>query len=386
MKRILRLLAFLAKEMLDIARQPLLLVMLILGPFLILLLFGMGYTGRQAPVRIIVVAPPNSQLPADLQTRLQEFGPEYPLTFSADAEAAIAKLKSGNADLVALVPANTQDTLMQGKQVTIHLLINAVSPFRRDYVSFTAHTIVGDINKELLRQVVKRAEATSNVQQINPDILAQPVVTTMENVARFKPTYVGFYAPAVVALLVQHIAITFAALSLVRDRTQGTNELFEVSPLSPWEALTGKFMSYMLMTLAIGLILTLVILRLLDLPLYGNPWHFLLLMMLEIGASLAWGFFISAISHQESQAVQLAMILLLSSVFFSGFFLDLASLMRTVRFVSYSMPVTYAIAGFQDIMLAGTPPQLWHLYALVAMIVVLMTLAWLFYRRQFRLA
>jgi ABC-2 type transport system permease protein len=386
MKRILRLLSFLAKEMLDIARQPLLLLMLILGPFLILLLFGMGYTGRQAPVRMLVVAPPDSQLPPDLESRLQQFGPEYPLTITADLESAITKLQNGSVDLVAIVPSHTQDTLLSGNQVHIHLLINVVSPFRRDYVQFTAHTIVTDINRELLRQVVTRAEQTSNMHQINPEILAQPIVTTTDNISRFQPTYVGFYAPAVVALLVQHIAVTFAALSLVRDRTQGTNELFEVSPLSPAEALVGKFLSYLLMTLAIGLILTLVILNLLNLPLYGNPWLFLLLMVLEIAASLAWGFFISAVSQRESQAVQLSMILLLSSVFFSGFFLDLASLMRTVRAVSYSMPVTYAISGFQDIMLAGQSPQWSHLYALGGMTVGLLLIAWLFYRRQFRLA
>jgi ABC-2 type transport system permease protein len=386
MKRILRLLSFLAKEVLDIARQPLLLLLLILGPFLILLLFGMGYTGQQAPVRIVIVAPPDSQLPSDVESRLKEFGPEYPVVFTSDLEAAITRLQNGNADLVAVVPSHTQDTLLRGKQVHIQLLIDAISPFRRDYVSFTAHTIITDINRELLRQIVTRAEQNPNMQQVNPDILAQPVVTTTDNISRFKPTYVGFYAPAVVALLVQHIAVTFAALSLVRDRTQGTNELFEVSPLSPAEALVWKFLSYLLMTLAIGLVLTLVILRLLSLPLYGSPWLFLLLMVLEIGASLAWGFFISSVSQQESQAVQLAMILLLSSVFFSGFFLDLASLLRNVRVVSYSMPVTYAIAGFQDIMLAGQAPQGWHLSALGGMTVVFMLLAWLFYRRQFRLA
>jgi ABC-2 type transport system permease protein len=386
MKRILRLTSFLTKEILDIARQPLMLLMLILGPFLILLLFGMGFTGRQAPVRIIVVAPPDSQLPPELEDHLTGFGPNYPVSIISDAQAAMVRLRDGSADLVALVPPRTQDILLSGKQVTIHLYINAVSPFRRDYVSYTAHTIVTNMNQDLLRQVVEQARRTANTQQIDPNILAQPVITTEENISRFQPTYVGFYAPAVLALLIQHIAITFAALSLVRDRVQGTNEFFNVSPLSPGEALIGKFLSYVLMTLAIGLILTLLILKLLNIPLYGNPFQFLLLLILEIGASLGWGFLISAASQRESQAVQLSMILLLSSVFFSGFFLDLASLIRPLRFVSYSMPVTYAIAGFQQIMLAGRSPLEWHVEALAGLTVGLTFVAWLLYRRQFRLA
>jgi ABC-2 type transport system permease protein len=386
MQRIIRLTSFLTKEIVDTARQPLMLLMLILGPFLILLLFGMGFTGQQAAVRIFIVAPPDAQLPPVLETRLHEFGPNYPVTITSDLQGPMALLQTSQADLVAIVPSHTQDTLLSGKQVTIQLYINAISPFRRDYVNFTANTIVSDINQELLRQVVQQVNDRANGLQIAPDILAQPVVTTTENISRFKPTYVGFYAPAVLALLIQHIAVTFAALSLVRDRTQGTNELFNVSPLSPSEALVGKFLSYVLMTLVIGLILTLLILNLLHIPLYGQPWLFLLVLLLEISASLGWGFLISAISQRESQAVQLSMILLLSSVFFSGFFLDLASLAPALHVVSFSMPVTYAIAGFQQIMLAGRTPAVSHLLALAGLSIGLTFLTWLLYRHQFRLS
>lgn len=206
-----------------------------------------------------------------------------------------------------------------------------------------------------------------------------------KNLSRFEPSYVGFYAPSVLALLVQHIAITFAALSLVRDRLQGVNELFHVSPVGAAETLIGKFLSYMLLTLALSLILTVLILRLLRVPFYGAVWPFVTMLGLEIGAALGWGFLISAISRRESQAVQLSMILLIASVFFSGFFLNLSGLRTEVLPLSYSLPVTYAIAGFQQIMLAGRLPSYWYFAALAGMAVGLNSVAWLLYRRQFRL-
>ncbi len=48
-------------------------------------------------------------------------------------------------------------------------------------------------------------------------------------------------------LLLQHIAVTLAALSMVRERLLGTVELFRVSPVSPSEILTGKYVSFMLL-------------------------------------------------------------------------------------------------------------------------------------------
>jgi len=134
----------------------------------------------------------------------------------------------------------------------------------------------------------------------------------------------------------------------------------------------------------VGLILALLLIFGLGVPQYGDPWQFLLLIVLEICASLAWGFFISSISPRESQAVQWAMILLLTSVFFSGFFLDLAGLIPSLQAISYSLPVTYGIAGLQQIMLAAAVPEQWHYLALGGITLILMLLAWLIYRRQFR--
>jgi ABC-2 type transport system permease protein len=158
-------------------------------------------------------------------------------------------------------------------------------------------------------------DMAGNPEGVTPDILAEPVVHSTENIAQFEVDYMKFYAPSVLALLLQHIAATFAALSLVRDRLLGTNELFQATPLHAGEALLGKFLSYMLITLGIGGLLTIAIIFLLQVPFLGNPLTFLLMAVLEIAASLGWGFLISAVSKRESQAVQLTMIMPLTLVF-----------------------------------------------------------------------
>ena len=65
------------------------------------------------------------------------------------------------------------------------------------------------------------------------------------------------------------------------------------------------------------------------------------------------------ISKSESQAVQYAMLALLAGLFFSGFILPIEGLSYPVKAISWLLPVTYGIAGLQDIMLrgAGAPDQ-----------------------------
>jgi ABC-2 type transport system permease protein len=98
--------------------------------------------------------------------------------------------------------------------------------------------------------------------------------------------------------------------------------------------------------------------------------------------SLGIGFLISLVSDTDIQAVQYAMIVLLTSVFFSGFFLSLEALWEPVRVISWMLPVTYAIHLYRDVMLRGDPMPLALLTSLVAFGSVLFVGAWLLLRRS----
>ncbi len=108
------------------------------------------------------------------------------------------------------------------------------------------------------------------------------------------------------------------------------------------------------------------------------------MLALLIVASLSVGFFISAVSNSESQAVQFSMLVLLASVFFSGFFVGVEALLPFVQVVSYSLPVTYGIRALQAVMLRGEQPPLYAVTALAAMAIFLFVLSTTIFRYQFR--
>ena len=60
-KALIRISSFISKELTEIFRQPRLILTLVLGPFLIMFLFGMAYPDQGRTLRTtIVVADPNS--------------------------------------------------------------------------------------------------------------------------------------------------------------------------------------------------------------------------------------------------------------------------------------------------------------------------------------
>ena len=175
------------------------------------------------------------------------------------------------------------------------------------------------IDKEITDLDGKLAE----FQSIDPSIIVSPFRSETKSVANVQPSISDFFAPAVLALLLQHLAVTFAALSIVRERNVGTMELFRVSPLSAAEALFGKYISYMLFGGVIAAILSALLVFVLHVPMLGNWWYFALVIAAVLFTSLGIGFAISIVSQTDSQAVQYSMIILLASVFFSGFIMSL---------------------------------------------------------------
>jgi ABC-2 type transport system permease protein len=76
------------------------------------------------------------------------------------------------------------------------------------------------------------------------------------------------------------------------------------------------------------------------------------------------------------------MLLLLASIFFSGFFLDLRLMKEPITFLAWSLPATYGIRMLQNIMLRGSPvPQLLFL-GVAAMGVVLFVIDWALLRKK----
>jgi ABC-2 type transport system permease protein len=98
--------------------------------------------------------------------------------------------------------------------------------------------------------------------------------------------------------------------------------------------------------------------------------------------SLGVGFFISLISETDTQAVQYSMLLLLASIFFSGFFLDLRLMWQPVKVLAWSLPATYGIRMLQDVMLRGSAIP-WILFEGIALIGLgLFLVDWLLLRRK----
>jgi ABC-2 type transport system permease protein len=482
--------AFLRKEIFEILRQPRLVFTLVLGPFLILLLFGIGYRADAPELRTLFVVHEGSPLAAQIDEYATSLGPQLVyMGVTSDGAGALDLLHRGGVDVVAVAPPNAMEMIRENQPAVFTLYHREIDPFQVDYINYFGQVYVDEVNRRVLREItvqgqqdastlsediriarssasaltsalragddqgarsqqreldsrldnvalvigaslgvlsgveqtlggqdesasqmlsnltqlrqdtqeieqdtdpnsrlgraerieeglVRLEENIAEFQAVNPDVLVSPFRSETRSIAPIQPDAPNFFAPAVLALLLQHLAVTFAALSVVRERSVGTMELFRVSPLSALEALLGKYLSYMIFGSFIAAALALLMIYVLQVPMLGYWLNFVIVLALILFTSLSIGFMISIISQTDSQAVQYTMIVLLASVFFSGFLMSLNMIWEPVRVVSWLLPTTYGIVLLRDIMLRGLVPDVMLLGGLAAIGVVLFFFAW----------
>jgi ABC-2 type transport system permease protein len=228
------------------------------------------------------------------------------------------------------------------------------------------------------------ATALQQSVMLEPAVVVQPFESDTENVVSNSITPSDYFTPSSIALLLQHLALTFAALSIVRDRRTGLFELMRVGPLSSIEIIVGKTFAYLLVGCAVGAALLAASALALGVPLAGSLGYLAAVVVGVLLSSLALGMLFAILSQSESQAVQYAMLALLAGLFFSGFILPIEGLSYPIKAISYLLPVTYGISGLQDIMLRGREPSTTMLVGLGALVLGYGLLAVIGLRRRLR--
>jgi len=206
----------------------------------------------------------------------------------------------------------------------------------------------------------------------HPIMSAQPIVL-------FNPEgrTANYIIPGLIAILLQLAAMLLASIAIVREREQGTMEQLLVTPIDPVGLVLGKLAPY----LVIGIVEMALILTLMrfgfGVPINGSLLFLFATAVMYLFALLALGLTISMRAQTSMQAMQMAQMLLLPSIFLSGYIFPVAGLPRVLYYIGRALPATHMIDIMRGAVLRGAGPfdLLPSLLALAAISTVLVTIS-----------
>ena len=160
MRSLIRTLGFFSKETTSVLRQPRLLGAFVLGPFIILLVFGLGFRGHHPELRAVVVVPDEPSVSDDPEMYRGTLTDPFKLKeVTRDEQHARALLARNDADVVLVVHADVVGQISSGSSAPVAVLYNEADPTQSAWLRYFAYVEISELNRRLLTEVLRRSKA-----------------------------------------------------------------------------------------------------------------------------------------------------------------------------------------------------------------------------------
>lgn len=361
---LLQTLALIHKEMLALLKDPSSRALL-LGPALMqALLFGYGATYDLTHAPFAVLDQSHGRAAQEILARIEGTG-VFERVATLEAAPQIAEqIDSGAALLAVTFPPDFEDRLAAGQAAPMQVILDG----RNSATAASAAAQVGAI-----------------VAAYNQSIGAAPLIA-IDRRAWFNPNYDSRWnlMPAMIASLSMLQTLLLAALSVAREREQGTFDQLLVTPLTPTQILIGKALPSILIGLAQSTIIFLVIRFWFGIPLAGSVGVLYFGLIAFTVASVGIGLSISAVSLTMQQAMLYTFMVIMPLMLLSGLLTSVRNMPLVLQWATYANPLRFGIDTVRRVYLEGAglaeiAPNFVPLVAVAA--VTLPLSAWLFRNR-----
>lgn len=361
-----RLWAYTVREALEIQRDPIRLAFALLGPVLLMVVFGYGISFDVEKLSYAVLD--HDRSPASRSYLGNFAGSRYfleqaPLADHAELEQ---RLRSGKLKVAIEIPPGFGSDLARKRAPAVGIWVDGAMPSR-------AETSLGYI--EGAHQAFLESLYRSDPALAPPSLPAQ-----IEVRFRYNQDFRSVYAvvPSVLMLLLVFIPSMMTAVGVVREREMGSIINLYLTPVTGFEFLLGKQLPYVVLAYINFLCMLVLASWLFQVPVKGSLVALMLGAVLYVVATTGFGLLVSTFVKTQVAAIFAAGVLTtLPAIQFSGMFTPVSSLSGSAKWIGQVFPSTY----FQHVSMGsmtkalGIADLLTSLVALAATAIILLLIS-----------
>ncbi|MFT4196879.1 MAG: ABC transporter permease [Pseudoxanthomonas sp.] len=357
--------ALIRKEILALIKEPSSRALLFAPVLMQSLLFGYGATYDLTNVPYAVLDQSGGAASTELLARLDGTG-VFHRAATLVTSSQVAEVIDGNDALVVLsIPADFQQRLNAGQSAPLQVILDG----RNSSTAASAAAYVGSI-----------------VASYNASLGNGASGVTIDRRAWFNPNLESRWniMPALIGALSMLQTLLIAALSVAREREQGTFDQLLVTPLTPFQILVGKAIPAILIGLLQSTIIFLVIRFWFRIPMNGSVWLLYMGLLTFNIAAVGVGLSVSALSLSMQQAMLYTFLLIMPLMLLSGLLTPVRNMPEILQIATYANPLRFGMSIVRRVYLEGAGfVDIWRDFIpLLAMGAVSLPLAaWLFRNR-----
>lgn len=325
------------KESLHVRRDFATLFFSLIIPILQMVVLGFGIDTNIRQINTVVYDAAGTQQSRELLERFKNTDTFHVIRYVENDRDLNDAIISGKARVGVEIPVDYSDRLLHGMSAQVLVLIDG-SDSSVAGQAINVSTAIG-LDESLRRALSKNAAFAVDMR---PELLFNPDSRSP-----------NFFLPGLTAVLLLNVTTFLTAFSIVREKEQGTLEQLFVTPVRPMGLLLGKLLPYLFIGFFELCLIVSSMRFIFMVPIHGSVILLAIFSLPYIFVSLSIGILISSKAGTQAQAMQLAFLTILPSIFFSGYIFPRETMPMVFQWLSYVVPATYFINITRGIILRG---------------------------------
>lgn len=366
---IFRILALTRKELLAVLKDPRGRSTILIPPILQCLLFGYAATYDLTDVPYAVLDQDHSAAANELLAHFDGSGVFHRVASLGRAEDLKTWINTRRALVVIQIGQDFQRRLLSGQSADVQVIADGRNSNTAGTATSYVATIVEGFNADW-----RRAHGQGD----------PPVQVTMRT--WFNPNLETRWSmiPSLIGTLTMIQTMLLMAMSVAREREEGTFDQLLVTPFRPAEIMAGKALPSMLIGTTQATTILLVAQLWFRIPFAGSLVTLYAGLILFLLAAVGIGILLSSVASTMQQAMLFGFVIIMPFSLLSGLTTPISSMPPALQYVTMVNPLRYAIDIAQRVYLEGVGldrlvPDLWPLAVLGA--VTLTAASWMFRHR-----
>jgi ABC-2 type transport system permease protein len=381
------------KDLVDLFRNRLGLVLLIVMPLFMMVMVGFIYPSNGNSISNLPIALVNEDagygnstfLGQNFTTSLQQINNQTGMfVFSNASSMGDIKdmIQRGDLDGGIVIPSNFTASILSGEQGTLIIVTDQSSPQISATIQAVLSGVFDQMGTMLARQNVQMLDPAANAN--NSLAIVKPYNVQREGVVSGNPSYFDFIAPGIMAMTVMMSVMTGLPVAISQEKEVGTLDGMMVAPINRLSIILGKTLGQTARGLIQGVIILALAVGLFGVTIQGSIFLVFGLLLLGVFSFVGIGIVITSFAKDQETATMLMMTLMFPMMFLSGVFFPIQQMPWYMQYISRVLPLTYASQALRKVMVlgAGIPAISTELTILIVFGVVMTAIAVPVFRRM----
>jgi ABC-2 type transport system permease protein len=371
-----RIFAISKKEVKEIVRARLFIILAFVVPFIMFIVFGYGISLDIEHMPFAYIDYDHSQMSAQLVEKFK--GRYFDLKWELFApQQADRFLTGGKLRAVLIIPPGFSRDLYEGKTTEIQFLIDGGYPYRALTAKGYGQAIISSFSREILEEKLMRSGRQT--------ALTRPI--KIETRYLFNESLKSSYAlvPSLIAIILLMNPAVLTALAISREKEFGTIYNIYSTPIKKWEFLVGKIIPYLVISAINFFVLVITVRFLFQITMKGSLLDLMPGAFLYVLINVSIGILVSSVTRTMVAAQIITIIVTVVPAFlYSGLLIPVSSLEGGASVIAHLYPAMHFMKIIHGVYLKdlGLFDLLSPLLFLVLYFIVLFSFAILVFKKR----